>query len=58
MIEFNKVTIKNVKPLFNFHIIFDKLGEAIVYTIINMIVEYWQVRVRKKDIPKTAFITI
>ncbi len=38
--NFNKVMIKNAKPLFNFHMIFDKLKEAIVYTIMNMIVGY------------------
>jgi len=38
--------------------IFDKLGGVVVYTIMDMIAGYWQVRVRKKDISKTAFITV
>jgi len=38
--------------------IFDKLGEVVVYTIMNMVTEYWQVKVQKKNIPKTAFVTV
>jgi len=37
--------------------IFDKLGGAVVYTIMDMVVGYWQVRVWKEDISKTAFVT-
>ena len=51
----NKMTIKNARPLPNFHMIFDKLGGVVVYTIIDMVVGYWQVRVQKKDIPKITF---
>ena len=38
--------------------IFDKLGGAVIYTIMDMVVEYWQVRVRKEDIPKTTFVMV
>ncbi len=38
--------------------IFDKLGGAVIYTIMDIVAEYWQVRVRKEDIPKTAFVTV
>ena len=38
--------------------IFDKLGGAVVYTIMDMVAGYWQIRVRKEDIPKTAFVTV
>jgi len=38
--------------------IFDKLGGAVVYIIMDMVAEYWQVRVRREDIPKTAFVTV
>ncbi len=41
--ELNKLTIKNARPLSNFRMIFDKLGEAVVYTIMNMVAGYWQV---------------
>ncbi len=56
--ELNKATIKDAGLLLNFHMIFDKLGGAVVYTIMDMVAGYWQVRVRKEDIPKTAFVTI
>jgi len=38
--------------------IFDKLEEAVVYTIMDIVAGYWQVRVQKEDIPKTAFVTV
>jgi len=38
--EFNKVTIKDARPLSNFKMIFDKLGEAVVYTIMDMVAGY------------------
>ncbi len=38
--------------------IFDKLRGVVVYTIMNIVAGYWQVRVWKEDIPKTAFITV
>ncbi len=58
MTELNKVTIKDAGPLPNFRMIFNKLEGAAVYTIIDMVAGYWQVRVRKEDIPKTAFVTV
>ena len=57
-IELNKAMIKDAGPLFNFCMIFDKLGETVVYTIIDMVAGYWQVRVRKENIPKTTFIIV
>ncbi len=38
--------------------IFDKLREIVVYTIMDMVARYWQVRVWKEDILKTAFVII
>ncbi len=43
--ELNKTTIKDTRLLSNFRIIFDKLGKVVVYTIMDMIAEYWQVKV-------------
>jgi len=54
----NKVTIKDAEPLPNFRMIFNKLGRVIIYTIMDIIIRYWQVRVQKEDIPKTAFIIV
>ncbi len=56
--ELNKATIKDAGLLPNFRMIFDKLGGAVVYIIMDMVAEYWQVRVRREDIPKTAFVTV
>ena len=39
-IELNKVIIKNVGFLPNFKIIFDKLEEVIVYTIMDIVAGY------------------
>ncbi len=38
--------------------IFNKLGEIVVYTIMDIIAGYWQVRVRKEDISKTVFVIV
>jgi len=38
--------------------IFDKLGGAVIYTIMDMVAGYWQVRVQKEDIFKTAFVIV
>ncbi len=43
--KFNKATIKDARPLSNFRMIFDKLEGAAVYTIMDMVAGYWQVRV-------------
>ena len=56
--ELNKAIIKDTGSLFNFRMIFDKLGKVVVYTIMDMIAEYWQVKVWKKDIPKTTFVIV
>ena len=56
--ELNKATIKDAGLLPNFRMIFDKLGGAVVYTIMDMVAEYWQVRVQKEDILKIAFVTV
>ena len=56
--EFNKATIKDTGLLSNFRMIFDKLGGAVIYTIMDIVAGYWQVRVRKEDISKTAFVII
>ncbi len=39
--ELNKVTIKDAGSLPNFCMIFDKLEGTVIYTIINMVAEYW-----------------
>ena len=38
--KLNKAIIKDARLLPNFYIIFDKLKEAVVYTIMDMVAEY------------------
>ena len=56
--ELNKATIKDAELLPNFRMIFDKLEGAVVYMIMDMVARYWQVRMQKEDISKTAFVTV
>ncbi len=56
--ELNKATIKDARLLPNFRMIFDKLGGAVIYTIMDMVAGYWQVRVRKENISKITFVTV
>ncbi|GJS26425.1 putative reverse transcriptase domain-containing protein [Tanacetum coccineum] len=55
--ELNKLTIKNRYPLPRIDDLFDQLQGSSVYSNINLRSEYHQLRVRDKDIPKTAFRT-
>ncbi len=57
-IDLNKIIIKDAGSLPNFYIIFDKLEEAVIYIIIDMIVEYWQIRVKKENVFKIIFVTV
>ena len=43
--ELNKATIKDAGLLPNFKMIFDKLEGIVVYIIMDIVAEYWQVRV-------------
>ena len=53
----NKKTIKNRYPLPLLEELLDRLGGATIYSSINLRSGYWQVPLRKEDIPKTAFKT-
>ncbi len=43
--ELNKAITKDARSLSNFHMIFDKLGGAVIYTIMDMVAGYWQMRI-------------
>ena len=49
--------IKNKYPLHRIDDLFDQLQGASVYSMIDLRSRYHQLRVREKDIPKTAFKT-
>ncbi|WVZ72086.1 hypothetical protein U9M48_020600 [Paspalum notatum var. saurae] len=53
----NAVTVKNKYPLPHIDILFDQLGEAAVFSKIDLRSGYHQIKVREEDIPKTAFST-
>ncbi|GKD91872.1 putative reverse transcriptase domain-containing protein, partial [Tanacetum coccineum] len=55
--ELNKLTIKNRYPLLRIDDLFDQLQGSSVYLKIDLRSGYHQLRVRDKDIPKTAFRT-
>ena len=53
----NAVTIKNKYPLPRIDILFDQLSGAKVFSKIDLRSGYHQVKIKKEDIPKTAFTT-
>jgi hypothetical protein len=53
----NAVTIKNKYPLPHIDILFDQLAGAQVFSKIDLHSGYHQIKIRAKDIPKTAFTT-
>ncbi|WVZ98537.1 hypothetical protein U9M48_043966 [Paspalum notatum var. saurae] len=53
----NVVTVKTKYPLPHIDILFDQLGKATVFSKIDLISGYHQIKVREEDIPKTAFST-
>ncbi|GJY42353.1 putative reverse transcriptase domain-containing protein [Tanacetum coccineum] len=53
--ELNKLTVKNRYPLPRIDDLFDQLQGSSVYSKIDLRSGYHQLRVRDKDIPKTAF---
>ena len=55
--QLNKVTIKNKYPLLKIDNLLDQLRGDTVFSKINLRSNYHQKRVKKEDIPKTAFRT-
>ncbi|GJX25873.1 putative reverse transcriptase domain-containing protein [Tanacetum coccineum] len=55
--ELNKLMVKNRYPLPRIDNLFDQLQGSSVYSKIDLMSGYHQLRVREEDIPKTAFRT-
>jgi hypothetical protein len=53
----NKVTIKNRYPLPRIDDLFDQLNGAVIFSKLDLHSGYHQLKVRKEDVPKTAFRT-
>jgi hypothetical protein len=53
----NEVTIKNKYPLPRIDDLFDQLKGACVFSKIDLLSGYHQLKIRASDIPKTTFIT-
>ena len=53
----NEVTIKNKYPLPRINDLFDQLKAACVFSKIDLRSGYHQLRIRRSNIPKTAFVT-
>nr|GEX35559.1 putative reverse transcriptase domain-containing protein [Tanacetum cinerariifolium] len=53
--ELSKLTVKNRYPLPRIDDLFDQLQGSSVYSKIDLLLSYHQLRVRGEDIPKTAF---
>jgi hypothetical protein len=53
----NVVTIKNKYPLPRIDILFNQLTSAKVFSKVDLCSSYHQIKIRPKDIPKTAFST-
>ena len=55
--QLNKVTIRNQYPLPRIDDLFDQLQGAKVFLKIDLRLGYHQLKVRREDVPKTAFKT-
>ena len=53
----NDVTIKNKYPLPRIDDLFDQLSGAKMFSKIDLWTGYYQLKIKKEDIPKTAFTT-
>ena len=55
--QLNKMTIKNHYPLPRIDDLFDQVGEAKIFSNIDLQSGYHQVQIRDEDIHKTSFCT-
>ena len=55
--QINKVTVKNKYSLSRIEDLFDQLKGVGVFSNIDLRLEYYQLRVKDVDVPKTAFRT-
>ena len=51
----NNVTVKNKYPLLHIDELFDQLQGAVVFSKLDLWRGYYQLLIKKEDVPKTAF---
>ena len=56
--ELNRVTMKNKYPLPCIDDLFDQVAAAAIFSKIDLRSGYNQLKIKKEDVPKTAFWTI
>ena len=54
--KLNSMTVKDTYPLPRMDECIDTLGEAQYFTTLDAYSGYWQMKIRKQDRPKTAFV--
>ncbi len=57
IIDLNEVTIKDIESIPYQQTVFDRIGDAKWFSNFDLVVGYWQVKIQKENIHKTAFIT-
>ena len=55
--DLNEATIKDVGLIPHQQTVFDRMGGAKWFSNFDLVVGYWQVKIRQEDIHKTAFVT-
>ncbi len=56
--DLNKIIIKDAGPIFHQQTVFDHMGGAKQFSNFDLVVGYQQVKIHKKDIYKTVFVTL
>ncbi|KAF6022821.1 hypothetical protein EB796_018855 [Bugula neritina] len=55
--KLNRVSVFDLEPMVKTDDVFRKLSKDKYFTKLDLSKGYWQIPVRKEDIPKTAFVT-
>ena len=55
--ELNRVTVKNKYPLLCIDDLFHQLAAVVVFSKIDLRSRYHRLKIKKEDVPKTAFRT-
>jgi len=56
--DFNEATIKDARPIPYQQTVFDRMRDVKWFLNFDLVVGYWQIKIQKEDIHKTAFVTL